>query len=222
VAKILPIVLDSYWRKSGTRFVLICKPYAKLLHAINRAVSQEIGVGTCEIWKEDKLMLKAPQSLIKSDVAHLFASDIEHKIGGHVGTDAILQTNAWQLAPDIAWWYVRPPRDRRLYPLRVGNLLKLPNLWIEIADNFGEDVKIATENIFRLRQQYYDSIVFLLLVLLGELTNACLRRIDFNSTVLPFFRSDTLCKESRVHLWVLIFVYGVLELNGIGARLFSC
>jgi hypothetical protein len=67
----------------------------------------------------------------------------------------------------------------------MGNLLQLPDLWIEIAVNIGEDQRIATEKISRLRQHYHDSIFFLFFVLPGELTNDCLQRIRFQSAIVP-------------------------------------
>jgi hypothetical protein len=191
LAEVLPLVLNSFWRRSETRCVLICKPDSNLLKAINRAVSREINVDTCEIWEQDKLILKAPQSSLRSDVSRTFSSDIEQKIGGYASLDVILQTNVGQLAPDIAWWIVKPPRDRRFHPLRIGNSLELPDLWIEIAVNVGEDQRIAKEKMFSLRQHYADSIVFLLFVLPGDLTNTCLQRIHFNSAALPLANHQT-------------------------------
>ena len=178
LAEVLPNILDSFWRKSGTRYVLICKPDSNLLKAVNKAVSKDIDVDTCEIWDGDKLILSVHSSL-KSDVARAFANDIEAK---NAAEEVSLQTNVGHLIPDVAWWIVRPSRE---HPLRVGNLLQLPDLWIEIAVNIGKDQRIATDKISSLRQHYHDSIVFLLFILPGELTNDCYQRIRFQLAIVP-------------------------------------
>jgi hypothetical protein len=58
LAEVLPNLFDSFWRKSGTRYALICKPDSNLLKAVNKSVSKEIDVDTCEIWDGDKLIVE--------------------------------------------------------------------------------------------------------------------------------------------------------------------
>jgi hypothetical protein len=94
-----------------------------------------------------------------------------------------------------------------LRTLRTGNLLELPNLWIAIAVNVGEDARIATQKIFSLRQHYGDSIAFLLFVFPGDFTNACLQRIRVNSAILPLAnqthaqRKQNLSGGPYIRLW---------------------
>jgi hypothetical protein len=183
VSAVLPAIRDSFWSKSGSRIVLVFHSDPKVLKAVNRAVAEEVGVETNEIWGNDKVILKLTQSALRSDAVGALQEHLTRNLGGYTASDCILRTAAGELAPDVGWWTRRPSRERRQHPLRAGNEMELPNLWIEIAGNIGEDIRIANEKIWSLREHSRDSMVLLLLVLPEEFTNACMQRIGFDDAV---------------------------------------
>jgi hypothetical protein len=86
----------------------ICKPNPELIKAVSRAISKSVGEDTCEIWGDDKIIIKALQSGIKSLIAVAFINHLKQNLGGCATSDTIMQTNVGQLAPYVAWWIVKP------------------------------------------------------------------------------------------------------------------